>query len=111
MTLLHLSRASCLGCALLSLVLASQTSAQQTTRYEYDALGRLVKVEREKSDNTVDTAEYTYDAADNRVRVRTEKDANGQGSNDPDPPGNGTVGELRIVFNGRFMVMQKVTAN
>jgi len=68
----------------LALSLASQSVADQVTRYEYDALGRLVKVERERPGSTVEEAEYDYDPAGNRTNVTTNG-ANNNGNNN----GNG----------------------
>ena len=46
-------------------------SAAEVVDYTYDALGRLVKVERSGSvNNNIDT-EYEYDKADNRTREKT----------------------------------------
>jgi len=50
---------------------AGQASAQETTSYTYDELGRLVTVTHSGSvNNGVQTA-YTLDAADNRTQVTT----------------------------------------
>ncbi len=52
---------------LLIVAAASPSGLAQTTEtYEYDALGRLVKVDESASG---DTAQYTYDAAGNRTQV------------------------------------------
>ncbi len=90
-----------------SLICSSKQASARQTAYEYDALGRLVKVEREKSDGSQDEAEYSYDAAGNRVRVQSAVSSNG---GQPDPPNSGAA-ELRIVFNGRFMAVQKNQTN
>lgn len=52
---------------LISLALgAAQVRAQSTETYEYDALGRLKRVERSGNGND---GQYIYDAAGNRVKV------------------------------------------
>lgn len=75
----------------LALNLASQSVAGQVTRYEYDALGRLIKVERERPNNTLEEAEYTYDAAGNRTRVETSDQGSGGGNGNGGGPQQGFV--------------------
>ena len=48
------------------LIVSLPASAQTDTHYEYDALGRLVVVERDSAGKTVT---YSYDAAGNRTAV------------------------------------------
>ncbi len=57
-----------------ALILASTAaSSTETITYEYDALGRLVKVERNGTVNQDVDSTYTYDAAGNRVTVTKTK--------------------------------------
>lgn len=51
-------------------------------RYQYDALGRLIRVDDLRNPQQPVVAEYTYDAAGNRTRVNTT----GSGGGTPPPP-------------------------
>ncbi|MBV7266255.1 RHS repeat protein [Erythrobacter ani] len=83
---------------------ATPTFAQETIKYEYDALGRLINVERDRANTTTETIDYEYDAAANRTRLtRATIGDNGQGGSDP---ASGGTPVYRIIFNGRFMVIQ-----
>lgn len=94
--------------ALGSVVLALHPlSAQETKTYQYNALGRLVTVERDKASGEQENASYTYDAAGNRTSYTSSNDG---GSSPPQPPPQSNI-QLRPVFNGRFFVMQKITQN
>jgi len=88
-----------LVCLPLALNLASQAISSQVIRYEYDALGRLVKVERQKAGGNVEEASYEYDDAGNRLEVEATE-SEGQ-TGDPSP---GQETGLQIVFNGIFFV-------
>ena len=56
------------------------TMAAETIAYEYDARGRLVRVERSGTVNDNVTANYAYDKASNRAAATTT------GSPNPPPP-------------------------
>ncbi len=55
----------------LGLMLSSSLSASETVTYSYDAKGRLVKVERQGTENNGATTDYEHDDADNRTRAKT----------------------------------------
>jgi len=54
--------------------------AQETSTYTYDALGRVVTVERSGGPANGTAASYTYDAAGNRIQVNTTGSSNGNGN-------------------------------
>lgn len=58
--------------ALLLISLAFSSSVSAETKYTYDKLGRLVKVEYDNNQGT----KYFYDAAGNRVSTVTDTKAN-----------------------------------
>ncbi len=67
-------RALFLFCAIwLQVILMPHAKSEETTTYEYDALGRLVQVS--KDDGTV--VDYDYDAAGNRQSKETSSDGSG----------------------------------
>lgn len=51
---------------------SSAARAQETVKYEYDALGRLVKVNNTEGPNKGTTTTYTLDKAGNRTNVKVE---------------------------------------
>lgn len=53
--------------------------AQETTTITYDALGRVVKVQKSGGPSNGVEASYEFDAAGNRVRVKVEGSANWSG--------------------------------
>lgn len=67
----------------IALVCAMETStsaiAQETTTITYDALGRVVKVQKSGGPSNGVEANYEFDAAGNRTRVKVEGSANGSG--------------------------------
>ena len=50
-------------------IAAISVNAQETINYQYDARGRLTKVERSGTVNNNVSAEYRYDKGDNRTNV------------------------------------------
>ena len=56
---------------LLGLLLSSSAQAGETITYTYDALGRLVQVQRSGTVNNGASAAYSYDPANNRTNVTT----------------------------------------
>lgn len=50
-------------------VVAISVNAQETINYQYDARGRLTKVEHRGTVNNNVSAEYRYDKGDNRTNV------------------------------------------
>ena len=50
-------------------IAAISVNAQETINYQYDARGRLTKVEHTGSVNNNVSAEYKYDKGDNRTNV------------------------------------------
>jgi len=69
-------------CALPSVAATSSPAfAQETTTYTYDALGRIVTVNRSGGPANGTAAEYTYDAAGNRTLVSTTGATGGGGGN------------------------------
>jgi len=63
-------RSILIGGLVLSALLASHASANETVTYTYDAKGRLVKVERSGTVNNGVKTEYILDKADNRKNVK-----------------------------------------
>jgi YD repeat-containing protein len=62
-------------------IIPRSVSAQETTAYTYDALGRLVAVRTEGNPDQQRTATYDYDQAGNRTVVRTTGGSSGGGGN------------------------------
>ena len=92
--------ALCLGMALSS---ATGALAQTSTKnYEYDALGRLVKVETSGGQENDTRRDYEYDAAGNRVSVDSTRDADNDGIEEQIEPAQYTV-----IFNGAFVLRRK----
>jgi hypothetical protein len=58
---------------------AAPAAASETITYTYDALGRLVAVNRSGTVNNGASAAYTYDPANNRTNVTTTAPAGGGG--------------------------------
>lgn len=57
-------------CAIAALAAAAiSVNAQETINYQYDARGRLVRVEHKGSVNNNVSANYSYDKGDNRTNV------------------------------------------
>ena len=56
---------------ILALFVSVPASAAETITYTYDALGRLVQVQRSGSVNNGASATYAYDPANNRTNVTT----------------------------------------
>jgi hypothetical protein len=54
---------------------AAPAAASETITYQYDALGRLVKVARSGTVNNGANACYTYDPANNRTNVNSAPNA------------------------------------
>jgi YD repeat-containing protein len=52
-----------------SVLVGLSASESETTKYSYDARGRLVKVERSGTVNNGVRADYGYDKGDNRTNV------------------------------------------
>ena len=79
---------------LAALLAGSAASAQETTYYTYDALGRLVQVNKSGGPvNGVQTS-YNYDAASNRTNVTvTNAPTNGNGG---DPGSGASVPATRL---------------
>ena len=50
-------------------IAAISVNAQETINYQYDARGRLVRVQRSGSVNNNVSANYSYDKGDNRTNV------------------------------------------
>jgi uncharacterized protein involved in exopolysaccharide biosynthesis len=69
-----------LATAAIAACCATAAMATETVTYQYDARGRLVKVERAGSVNNAVVTNYTYDKADNRTNKSTA------GSPNPPPP-------------------------
>ena len=58
------------ACAIAALAAAAiSVNAQETINYQYDARGRLVRVEHKGSVNNNVSANYSYDKGDNRTNV------------------------------------------
>ena len=84
-------------------VMPVMASAQPSTKtYEYDALGRLVKVAVVGGQENDTERDYEYDAAGNRTSVDSTKDADEDGVNEQIG-----AGKNRIMFNGIFVVQRK----
>ncbi|WP_294049911.1 hypothetical protein [Sphingomonas sp.] len=66
---LTMSAAILLGVAALAATAAPPSTANETTNYTYDALGRLVKVGQEGGVNNNVVSNYAYDKAGNRTNV------------------------------------------
>lgn len=100
----HITGGSIVGLGLSALlVLPAAAAAQSSTKtYEYDALGRLVKVETNGGQENDTRREYEYDPAGNRLSVDSTKDADNDGVN-----GQVGAGKNRIMFNGIFVVQRK----
>jgi uncharacterized protein RhaS with RHS repeats len=62
-------------------MISPPASAQETTTYTYDALGRLVAVRADGNPDRQRTAAYDYDEAGNRTVVRTTGESSGGGGN------------------------------
>lgn len=87
-------------CLSACLALPSIAAAQSSTKtYEYDALGRLVKVETVGGRENDTRRDYEYDPAGNRLEVDSTKDADDNGLNEQDGPP-----PYYIVFNGAFVL-------
>ncbi|MBB5986638.1 hypothetical protein [Sphingobium lignivorans] len=56
----------------LGLLWASSSPAAETTKYKYDARGRLIEVKQEGGPADGATSTYSYDAADNRTNVTVD---------------------------------------
>lgn len=69
----------CLG-AMGAASFSCAAGAQETSTYTYDALGRVVKVERSGGPANGTAASYSYDAAGNRIQVNTTGSSNSNGS-------------------------------
>lgn len=59
---------------------ADVASAQETTTYTYDALGRVISVYRSGGPINGTASSYTYDAASNRTNVTVSGSPNGSGN-------------------------------
>ena len=73
------------GLAIAATIAASSpAAAQETKTYTYDALGRLVVVQKSGGPNDQTTSTYDYDKAGNRTQVSTNGSGNngGGGNND-----------------------------
>ena len=57
------------GWLLASSAIACAANAGETITYDYDALGRLIRVEHGGTVNSGTSAAYSYDPADNRTNV------------------------------------------
>ena len=58
------------ACAIAALAAAAiSVNAQEIINYQYDARGRLVRVEHKGSVNNNVSANYSYDKGDNRTNV------------------------------------------
>lgn len=64
---------------ILALFAAAPAPASETITYTYDALGRLVQVQRAGTVNNGASATYTYDPANNRSNVTTTAPSGGGG--------------------------------
>ena len=68
--------------ALAVLVPLSAAQAQETTTYTYDALGRVVTVQKSGGPSTGVQTTYQYDRAGNRTNVTVINAPNGAGGGD-----------------------------
>tara|TARA_R100001224_G_C4026956_1_gene151308 strand:+ start:2347 stop:2658 length:312 start_codon:yes stop_codon:yes gene_type:complete len=85
------------------LVLPTAAEAQSSIKtYQYDALGRLVKVETTGGQENDTRRDYEYDPAGNRLSVDSTKDADNDGVNE-----QVGAGKNRIMFNGIFVVQRR----
>lgn len=64
-------RIFCLALFLLPAPALAQSTQEQTT-YQYDTLGRLVKVTTEAGQRVNAKSDYSYDPAGNRTNVKVE---------------------------------------
>lgn len=71
-------------------VLPTTVSAAETANYTYDALGRVVRVERSGGPSNGEQADYSYDPAGNRSNVTVTGASNGGGSGGNGNGGNGS---------------------
>jgi hypothetical protein len=69
-------------------------SAQETTTITYDALGRVVNVQKSGGPANGVVVNYQFDAAGNRTNVKVEgsSDENGDGDDGGNGNGNGNPG-------------------
>lgn len=84
--MLHRAYRASLLLATSAVAWASVASAGETITYEYDTLGRLVRVERSGTVNSGVEAQYGYDLADNRTNVAVNVPAPPPPPQPPSPP-------------------------
>ncbi|MAO04759.1 MAG: hypothetical protein CL804_09645 [Citromicrobium sp.] len=90
-------------CLFALVALPTAAAAQTSTKtYEYDALGRLVKVETSGGQENDTRRDYEYDPAGNRLSVDSTNDADNDGVNEQ-------IGTAKyvITFNGAFVLRRK----
>jgi YD repeat-containing protein len=86
------------------LLLSSQAFAQNNTEYQYDSLGRLVRVKNSGGPTDGVQSDYQYDSAGNRTNVTVSGTGNNSGSSN----GGATIstGQFIIVPLNGFTIIK-----